>query len=123
MVLRKDDVLSRYPQLEPYYRETGEWVNTGNSTIADPEGHVIAGPLSMEEGILYAHVSLEHIRNTRWNLDVAGHYARPDAFNLTIRTAPNPIINIESVTTESPSIVDESHKFLHNNFADKAETV
>jgi len=41
------------------------------------------------------------IRNTKWNLDVAGHYARPDAFQLTIRTTPDPIIRIEEVSLVS----------------------
>jgi hypothetical protein len=51
--------------------------------------------LSKKEGILYADVDPAVIRNTRWNLDVAGHYARPDAFQLTIRTTSDPIINVE----------------------------
>lgn len=102
MVLRKEDVLSRYPQLEPYYEETDEWINSGNSIVTDPEGHIIAGPLSKEEGVLYADVDLEHIRRTRWNLDVAGHYARPDAFQLTVRTAPHPVITIDTGSSDFP---------------------
>ena len=102
MVLRKDEMLSRYPQLEPYYKEASEWVNTGNSMIADPEGNILAGPLSKEEGILYASVDSAIIRNTRWNLDVAGHYARPDVFQLTVRTAPNPVIHFNDYFSESP---------------------
>jgi nitrilase len=96
MVLQKKNILERLPQLEPYYKEAGDWINTGNSMIADPEGNILAGPLSKEEGILYANVDLDNIRNTKWNLDVAGHYARPDAFQLTIRTAPNPIVRVDS---------------------------
>jgi nitrilase len=105
MVLRKEEVLSRFPQIKPYYEEAGEWINTGNSMIADPEGNILAGPLSKEEGILYANVDPEIIRNTRWNLDVAGHYSRPDAFQLTVRTTPNPIIRVDSDSSSSP--VDE----------------
>lgn len=105
MVLRKEEILSRFPQIEPYYEEAGEWINTGNSMIADPEGNILAGPLSKEEGILYANVDPEIIRNTRWNLDVAGHYSRPDAFQLTVRTAPNPIIRVDSDPSSFP--VDE----------------
>ncbi|MGD8846726.1 MAG: nitrilase-related carbon-nitrogen hydrolase, partial [Desulfobacteraceae bacterium] len=123
MVLRKDDVLSRYPQMEPYYRDAGEWINTGNSMIADPECHIIAGPLSKEEGILYADVDLEHISNTRWNLDVAGHYARPDAFQLTVRTTPNPVITIDRGSSVFPSIDVEDNTFLQKDTADKAESV
>lgn len=96
MVLRKADILSHFPQLEPYYKDAGEWVNTGNSMISDPEGNILAGPLSKDEGILYADVDPAVIQSTRWNLDVAGHYARPDAFQLTMRSTPTPILRIEN---------------------------
>lgn len=99
MVLRKEDVLSHFPQLGPYYKEAAEWINSGNSMIADPEGNVLAGPLSKKEGILYAEVDPSAIRNARWNLDVAGHYARPDVFQLTMRSTPTPILRIEDETS------------------------
>jgi nitrilase len=105
MVLRKKDILERLPQLEPYYKEAGEWINTGNSMIADPEGNILAGPLSKEEGILFADADPAIILNTRWNLDVAGHYARPDAFQLTIRTTQDTIMRIKN--TPASSVVDE----------------
>jgi nitrilase len=94
MVLRKEDVLAHSPQLQPYYETVGEWINTGNSMIAGPSGEILAGPLSKEEGILYADVDLKMSRGMRWNLDVAGHYARPDAFHLTVSKAPTPILSV-----------------------------
>jgi len=92
MVLRREDVLGHSPQLEPYYAGADEWLNRGNSAIADPNGDLVAGPLSAEEGILYADVDADIILGTRWNLDVAGHYARPDVFQLIVRKTPTPII-------------------------------
>ena len=82
MVLKKEDVLKKLPELEPYYTSVGEWINKGNSLIADPDGKVLAGPLSAKEGILLAEIDLHMLRASKWNLDVAGHYARPDAFRL-----------------------------------------
>jgi nitrilase len=104
MVLRKEDVLSHFPQLEPYYKDVAEWINTGNSMITDPDGNILAGPLSKEEDILYADVDPTVIRNTRWNLDVAGHYARPDAFQLTMRSTPTPILRIDDENLSSKSV-------------------
>ena len=92
MSCKKEDVLTGVPELAPYYEEVGEWVNSGNSLIVDPDGTVIAGPLYREEGILYAEVSGKKLRDTKWNLDVAGHYARPDVFSLWVQRSPNPII-------------------------------
>ncbi len=85
MVLRKEDILSKFPQLAPYYEDTDEWINTGNSMITDPNGTILAEPLSKEEGILYVDADLSMINRSHWNLDVVGHYSRPDAFRLTVQ--------------------------------------
>ena len=92
MVSKKEDVIAQCPELEPFYESAGEWINTGNSIIVDPNGDIIAGPLHEEEGILYAEMDLNMLRGSKWNLDVAGHYARPDAFELTVRRDTRPII-------------------------------
>ncbi len=92
MVLKKEDVLKKLPELEPYYTSVGEWINKGNSLIVDPNGKVLAGPLNAKEGILLAEVDLHMLRASKWNLDTAGHYARPDAFELTVRKRAAPII-------------------------------
>jgi len=94
MVLRKDDIINHSPQLAPYYADAGDWINTGNSMIAGPSGEILAGPLSKKEGILYVDVDRKMLMGTKWNLDVAGHYARPDAFQLKVRTSSTPILNI-----------------------------
>lgn len=86
MILRKDDVLKALPELAPFYESVGEWINTGNSMIAGPNGDVLAEPLSKKEGIIYADVDLQTLRGYKWNIDVAGHYSRPDAFKLTPET-------------------------------------
>lgn len=85
MVLKKEDVLLRLPQLKPYYKNVGEWINKGNSLMADFNGTVIAGPLYAKEGMILAEIDLQALRGSKWNLDTAGHYSRPDAFELVIK--------------------------------------
>lgn len=102
MVSKKEDILAKFPELAPYYESAGEWINTGNSLIVDPNGDIIAGPLHKDEGILYAQMDLNMLRGSKWNLDVAGHYARPDAFELTVRRDPTPVVR----TKESGNSVD-----------------
>ena len=85
MVLKKEDVLKKLPQLKPYYKSVGKFINKGNSVIVDPNGNVLAGPLNAKEDILLATVDLKMLRGSKWNLDIAGHYARPDAFELLIK--------------------------------------
>ena len=98
MVLKKEDVLKKLPELESYYKSVGEFINKGNSVIVDPNGEIMAGPLHAKEGILLAEVDLHILRASKWNLDVAGHYARPDAFELTIRKRDAPIIREEDTS-------------------------
>lgn len=60
----------------------------GGSVIADPLGSLLAGPLYGKEGILTAEIDLGRIREAKYDLDVVGHYARPDIFQLTVDERP-----------------------------------
>ena len=59
---------------------------SGGSVIIAPGGKVLAGPLINEEGILYAELDLEEVIRGKYELDVAGHYNRPDVFSFRINT-------------------------------------
>jgi nitrilase len=59
----------------------------GGSVIVGPLGDVLAGPLYGEEGILCADLDLGEIAEGKFDLDVAGHYLRPDIFRLTVDEA------------------------------------
>lgn len=104
MAYKKDDIISKFPELEPYYKSAGKWINQGNSLIVDPNGDILAGPLNAQEGILYADMDLDFLHGSKWNLDVAGHYARPDAFELTIRRGSTPIVKYK----ENEMFIDEN---------------
>jgi nitrilase len=63
----------------------------GGSTIVSPHGEVLAGPLYDREGILVAELDLGETVRGRFDFDVAGHYARPDVFDLKINGQPQPL--------------------------------
>ncbi len=65
-----------------------EYAMRGGSMIVDPMGQVLAGPVFEEETILYADVDLAVKQGGHLDLDVTGHYARPDVFALTVDIAP-----------------------------------
>ncbi len=60
----------------------------GGSAIISPLGKVLAGPHFEGETILAAELDLNDIGRGKFDFDVAGHYGRPDVFQLTVNEAP-----------------------------------
>jgi len=62
----------------------GDILIRGGSVIVNPLGQVLAGPIYGEETVLTADIDLGEIAEAKYDLDVAGHYARPDVFDLRV---------------------------------------
>jgi predicted amidohydrolase len=61
-----------------------ELVESGGSAIIAPDGRYIAGPIFNQETILTAELDLTEIDREVMTLDITGHYARPDIFDLRV---------------------------------------
>lgn len=66
----------------------------GGSTVVDPFGQVLAGPCFGEETILTADLDFGKIARARFDLDVTGHYARPEVLQLKVNTAPMKAVDL-----------------------------
>jgi nitrilase len=64
--------------------------------VIGPDGSTTAGPLRKEVGLLYADIDTSAVGVARRSLDVAGHYSRPDIFELRVNTEPQRSIAFES---------------------------
>ena len=58
----------------------------GGSCIISPMGEILAAPLFNQDAILTAEIDLDEITRGKFDLDIAGHYSRPDVFNLSVDT-------------------------------------
>ena len=91
-VMRASDIPDDFPERDELYPDPDAWVNPGDSAVIGPDGNTTAGPLRQEVGVVYADIDLSAIGVARRSLDVAGHYSRPDVFELRVnREAQKPI--------------------------------
>jgi len=83
---RMIEMLQAGPEAEKFLRNPD---CCGGSLIVNPMSRIIAGPMGPEEGILYADCDLELAIQMKLRHDFAGHYNRPDIFQLHVnRAAP-----------------------------------
>jgi nitrilase len=77
----------------------------GGSAMVSPLGDYVAGPLYGQEGTLIAELDLSQITQARFDLDVVGHYARPDIFQLIVNERPAPSV-ISAQRSDLPELPD-----------------
>jgi nitrilase len=86
-------------------RNSDAIVTRGGSCIIDPFGNFLAGPNTEGEAILIAEIDRGQIVRGKYDLDVVGHYARPDIFQLNVDERPK-----RPVTTLNVNESDEVKK-------------
>ncbi|MFQ5968023.1 MAG: carbon-nitrogen hydrolase family protein [Acidimicrobiia bacterium] len=83
-VLSASDIPSGFPLKDKL--GTADRFMTGGTCIVGPDGKGIAGPVKGDETIVYADLDVDAVLAERQNFDPAGHYFRPDVFNVTVDT-------------------------------------
>ncbi len=90
--LEASELPADFPSRDQLFPDPKEWVNDGDSVIVAPGGKIIAGPMRRERGLLFGDIDRRAVVGARRALDVAGHYARSDVFQLHVHRAPLPPI-------------------------------
>jgi len=80
--VRRGDCPADYPAIQG--DDPSTVLIRGGSVIVNPLGVVLAGPHYDGEAILTADLDLDQIVEGKYDLDVVGHYARPDVFRLIV---------------------------------------
>jgi len=105
---RRRDFPSDYDSV--YGKDPESVVTRGGSCIVDPFGNFLAGPNMEDEVILTAEIDRGQIIRGKYDLDVVGHYARPDIFQLHVDERPK-----RPVTTHSGAAADEERPSLQTS--------
>lgn len=79
----------------------GHWYAQGGSAIIGPGGVYLVEPVYGEETIITAEINLSDISLHKWFFDGAGHYSRPDVFQLRWDKRPKPAVaTIDSISAD-----------------------
>ena len=72
------------------FRDADAWINAGDSVIVAPGGKIVAGPLHESAAFCMPRStsSVSASPGAAWTS--AGHYARPDLFQLQVNDRPQP---------------------------------
>jgi nitrilase len=79
----------------------------GVSMVTGPNGEIVAGPMSDEEGILYADIDLAACVEPKQVHDIVGYYNRFDVFKLTVDRSAHRPISFEAADVERMAEPDE----------------
>ena len=80
----------------------------GGSIIVNPLGEIIAGPVYDREAIITADIDLDDVIRGKYDLDVAGHYARPDVFSLHVNDAARRPVSFSAPASALPVSEEEA---------------
>jgi nitrilase len=101
MVLRASDIPDSLPFKQRSLAGEEAWLHAGDSGIVNPDGAFIAGPVREREEVLYAQIDPRQVSGPGWMLDVAGHDARADIFQLTVQQEPQQVMRLQREREEA----------------------
>lgn len=94
-LLRTSDIPDGIPMREQILDHAPDWLASGGSAVAAPNGEWLLEPVEAEERIFTVEINHRRVREERQNLDVAGHYSRPDVTRLVVNRSRQATIEFE----------------------------
>lgn len=93
-VMRKEDFPADTIHLDKILENAPDVLSNGGTCLAAPDGSWIIEPFCNEEKLVVVETDHRRVREERQNLDVAGHYSRPDVLRLNVNRERQSILII-----------------------------
>lgn len=94
-VMKKEDFPPDTVHLDKILANSPETLSNGGTCLAAPDGEWLIEPFTTEEKLVIAEFNHQKVREERQNLDVAGHYSRPDVLQLKVNRERQKIVVID----------------------------
>lgn len=93
-IMRKEDFPSDTIHLDKILESSPDVLSNGGTCLAGPDGKWIVEPFCNEEKLELVEIDHRRVREERQNLDIVGHYTRPDVFRLSVNRERQTILDI-----------------------------
>ncbi len=94
-IMRRQDFPENTLHLDKILENAPEILSNGGTCLAAPDGEWLIEPFCNEEKLVVAEINHRKVREERQNLDVAGHYSRPDVLQLKVNLGRQRIIEFD----------------------------
>lgn len=91
-----DDFPKDTPHLKEILKDAPHMISNGGSCISKPNGEWLIAPIADKEGLFVETLDINEVYEERQNLDVSGHYSRPDVTKLVVNRERQSIIKFEN---------------------------
>jgi nitrilase len=92
---------ANFPEDHPARQSSSETVLIrGGSCAVSPLGEILLEPQFYSESVNYVECDLDDILRGKFDLDVVGHYARPDVFQLTVNVSEQNAVVTNALTNK-----------------------
>ena len=82
--MRREDIPDGVPEASLLRDAADDVMANGGSAVAAPDGSWLLPPVVGEEALRVVDLDAALVREARQNMDVAGHYSRPDVTRLVV---------------------------------------
>ena len=93
-IMRREDFPPDTIHLDKILENAPEILSNGGTCLAAPDGEWLIKPFITEEKLIIAEITHQKVREERQNLDIAGHYSRPDVLQLKVNRERQKIVVI-----------------------------
>ncbi len=90
-----DDIPEDTPYRDEIVKNAVDPLTDGGSCVAGPDGLWLMEPVVNKEGLFCVDLDFNRVLEERQNLDISGHYSRPDVTSLTVNRERQSVVKVE----------------------------